>query len=116
MLQSLAPPITDEILQYYAQLVIGDAAAALGQREAAATAYRQAALLFPAAQTPRLALSLLARSTGNAASALTALAPIFSLPDDPMERPDPWWVYHKSEGRYASTLMADLIRAIPPAQ
>jgi tetratricopeptide (TPR) repeat protein len=116
MLQDVAPTITDDIVSYYAQLVLGDAAAALGQRDVAGAGYRRAAMLFPSAQTPRLALSLLARSGGNAAGALTALAPIFSLPDDPMERPDPWWAYDKGEGRYASTLMADLIRAIPPAQ
>jgi len=116
MLQEVAPTITDDIVSYYAQLVMGDTAAALAQHEAAAAAYRKAAALFPTAQTPRLALSLLFRSGGNAAAALTALSPIFSFPDHPMERPDPWWVYHKGEGRYASALVADLIRAIPPAQ
>ena len=116
MLQEVAPAVTDDIVSYYAQLVLGDAAAALGQREIASAAYRRAAILFPTAQTPRLALSLLARSAGNAASALTALAPVFSLSDDPMERPDPWWAYHKGEGRYANQLISDLNRAIPPAQ
>jgi tetratricopeptide (TPR) repeat protein len=116
LLRDLAQAITDDIVSYYAQLVLGDAAAALGQNDLAVPAYRRAAVLFPTAQTPRLAPSLIFRRSGNVAAALTAISPVFSFPDDPMERPDPWWVDHKGEGRYASSLIAELIRAIPPAQ
>jgi tetratricopeptide (TPR) repeat protein len=114
LLQGVTSGVIDGTVSYYAHLVLGDASAFVGERDAAAAAYRRAATLYPTAQTPRLALSLLARSGGNAAAARTALAPVFSLPDDPMERPDPWWVYHKGEGRSASVLLAELTRMIPP--
>jgi tetratricopeptide (TPR) repeat protein len=116
ILQEVAPRVSDPVVSYFAQLFLGDAAAALGEREPAAAAYRRAATLFPRAQTPRLALSQLARSTGNAAAAQTALVPMFALPGDPAERGDPWWDYNKGEGRYARTLLADLTRVVPASR
>jgi hypothetical protein len=112
-LQDLAPAITDDIVSYYA---LGDAAAALGQNDLAVPAYRRAAVLFPTAQTPTTCAEPDLSPQRQRLGALTAISPVFSFPDDPMERPDPWWVYHKGEGRYASSLIAELIRAIPLAQ
>jgi tetratricopeptide (TPR) repeat protein len=114
MLRQAAPLATDPVVAYFAQMFMGDAARALSDVEAAKTAYQHAADLFPRAQTPRLALSHLERRAGNTAAALAALEPLFTLSDDLPSRRDPWWDYHRGEGRYTDALYADLNRLITP--
>ena len=73
----------DEQLRYYAWLFLG----AVADGEDARRAYEEAARLYPAAQSPRLAL-------GDRAALL-------SLPNDHTSREDPWWTYHLFSGRNA---------------
>jgi tetratricopeptide (TPR) repeat protein len=99
---------TEPVVAYYAQLFVGETAVAQGHDEVARIAFGRAAELFPAAQTPRLALSRLARSGADGAGAIAALTPLFTLGADPATRHDPWWDFHRGEGRYAETLFAAL--------
>jgi tetratricopeptide (TPR) repeat protein len=93
----------EPLLQYYAQLFLGAEREALGDRGQARDLYVSAALLYPDAQSPRLALSLLSARDGNQKDALGAMSAVLSLPGD--TRVDPWWNYHSAQGRNA---IADL--------
>jgi tetratricopeptide (TPR) repeat protein len=75
LLDADAPPH----LQYYAALFTGRAAEARGRAGEAREAYERAAALFPRAQAPRFALSHLAASQGDLASATTVLERCWSL-------------------------------------
>jgi tetratricopeptide (TPR) repeat protein len=81
-------------LLYLAQLFLGRAREALGHDAAARTAFERASALFPNAQSPRLALSQIARRAGNRAAAQRELHAIAALPDDERRREDPWWLYY----------------------
>ena len=81
-------------LLYLAQLFLGHAEEARGHDEAARDAFRRASALYPAAQSPRLALSHMARRAGNRAEAQRELHALAALPDDERRREDPWWRYY----------------------
>ncbi len=97
--------VTEPAQKYFAQLFLGAALEAAGRRPAARAAYQAAAVLIPAAQAPRLALSQLAFSSGDRAEASAAIAPLLALPADESRRQDPWWSYSASCGRNAGTLI-----------
>jgi tetratricopeptide (TPR) repeat protein len=79
---------------YLAHLFLGRAEEALGRDAAAREAFERASALYPNAQSPRLALSQIARRAGNRAAAQRELQAIAKLPDDDRRREDPWWVYY----------------------
>jgi tetratricopeptide (TPR) repeat protein len=81
-------------LLYLAQLFLGRAEEARGRHEAARAAFERASALYPNAQSPRLALSQIARRAGDRAAAQHQLQAIARLPDDERRREDPWWVYY----------------------
>jgi tetratricopeptide (TPR) repeat protein len=81
-------------LLYLAELFLGRAEEARGKDEAARAAYARAATLFPNAQSPRLALSQIARRAGNRAIAQRELQALAALSADDHRREDPWWVYY----------------------
>lgn len=112
LLTEAAPFATDPVMAYYLRLFLGESAVAIGQQDVAQTSFQHAAELFPSAQTPRVALSQLARSLGNGAGAHAALGPLFALPADAPDRYDPWWDYHRGEGRYSDALFSDLYRLL----
>ena len=91
--------------QYYAALFLGAAEEALGRRDAAREAYQRASDIFPLAQSARIALSHLARETGDRADALKNIQHVLDLPADPDNRRDPYWVYHFFQGRDVETLL-----------
>ena len=62
--------------------------------------------MYPDAQSPRLALSLLSVRDGRHASALETMSAVLALPGD--TRVDPWWTYHSAQGRYAIADLAAL--------
>jgi tetratricopeptide (TPR) repeat protein len=98
--------LTDAPLRYYANLFLGAAEEALGDRDAARVAYEQAAEGFPMAQSPLLALSQLARRSGDRRGALRAIDRLFALaPEDRGERDDPWWWYYVAQARDADALL-----------
>jgi hypothetical protein len=89
--------ITDgasEELLYLAQLFLGRSEEALGHDDTAREAFERASLLYPGAQSPRLALSQIARRAGNRPAAQSQLRAIAALPDDERRREDPWWHYY----------------------
>jgi tetratricopeptide (TPR) repeat protein len=79
---------------YLAQLFLGRAEEARGHRDAARAAFERASVLYPHAQSPRLALSQISRRTGDRAGAQRELQTIAKLPDDERKREDPWWFYY----------------------
>jgi hypothetical protein len=81
--------------RYYAELFLGDAEESLGNREAAREHYRQAAALYPRAQSPLLALAMLTRQFGERAGAREAMRPLLGLPPARDMAADPWWLYHR---------------------
>jgi tetratricopeptide (TPR) repeat protein len=110
-LQQALTRLDDEELEYDGELFIGAAFEALGRYDEAAAAYESAASRCPAAQSPLLALSQLARRRGDRAGALAAIARMFALPP-PAEgdRQDPWWTYKTAQARNADDLL-DALRA-----
>ena len=82
-------------LAYYAALFLGRAEEAAGAPAAARGAYERAAGLFPEAQSPRLALALLARRLGDRASAQDAMRRVEGLPRERAAASDPWTVYYR---------------------
>ena len=83
-----------EELLYLAELFLGRAEDARGNVQAARTAFERASALYPDAQSPRLALSQIARRVGDRAAAQHQLHAIAKLPDDERRRKDPWWLYY----------------------
>lgn len=91
--RAIADGASDWLL-YLAQLFLGRAEEARGDDEAARAAFARASSLYPNAQSPRLALSQIARRAGNRSAAQRELQAIAALPDDERRREDPWWVYY----------------------
>ena len=100
----------DAVLNYYAALFTGREEQATGRQVEACAAYSRASALFPLAQSPLLALSHLARDTGDRAGALRAAQRVLDLPADADDRVDPLWTYHYFEGRHATVLLERLYR------
>ena len=82
----------------------------LGERDAARACYDRASALFPTAQSPRIALSALARQRGDRVEALGAMRRVLNLPADERRREDPWWSYHFWFDKNAEMLLRDLYR------
>jgi tetratricopeptide (TPR) repeat protein len=99
---------TDPRLAYYALLVLGREEELLGRTDAARRSFERASALFPAAQSPLLALGRLAFHDGDPRRAEAALAPLFALGDDEVKRLDPWWDYYAGTGRFADRLLTQL--------
>jgi tetratricopeptide (TPR) repeat protein len=103
--------LTDPQMLYYAELFLGAAEEALGNRDAARVSFEHAAELFSRAQSPLLALSELARRYGDRGGALRAIDRLFALdgqerePDD-----DPWWQYYVAQARDAEALLVAMQR------
>jgi tetratricopeptide (TPR) repeat protein len=79
---------------YFAELFLGREEEALGNGEAARDRYERAATLYPRAQSPKLALSMLARRAGDRVRARRELQQMGDLPADASRREDPWWTYY----------------------
>ena len=99
-------------LVYLAELFLGRAEHALGRYDEAERHYENAAVLYPSAQSPPIALSYLARRTGDRAGGLRSLE---SLPVHPpgsnVDETDPWWFYYEPHKEDADALM-DRMRQI----
>jgi tetratricopeptide (TPR) repeat protein len=98
----------DRERHYLAELFLGRAEQALGRRDEAKQRYAQAAALFPNAQSPHLALSQLARQSGDQAGALRALEPVRVHPSSDLDRADPWWSYYYPHLENAEDLMNEM--------
>jgi tetratricopeptide (TPR) repeat protein len=94
---------------YLAELFLGREEEALGRHQEAARCYERAADLYPSAQSPRLALSRLARQTGDRVTAQYALRVLAD--ETGVERVDPWWEFYEPHKDDAEVLM-DRMRKI----
>ena len=65
----------------------------------ATKAFESAAALFPAAQSPQLALSRLAAESGDEAGTRTLVDRLLAAG---AHDEDPWWIYHRANGRDAA--------------
>ena len=95
-------------LRYLALMLLGNEEQAVGRRADAATHFEAAASLFPTAQSPLLALGLLARDGGDRAGAIAALERLSRLPLEAADRVDPAWAFYLMRGRDADRLMQQL--------
>ena len=106
--------VTDDVdhvaLRYYTALFLGREEELLGHRDAARAAYERAAAIFPLAQSPYIALSHLARESGDRDAALASVRRVLELPVDEVDRRDPFWVYHFIQGRHREELFEQLYR------
>lgn len=96
---------------YYAELFLGREEEALGNRVDAKRHFENAAELYPRAQSPRLALSELARRSGDRAGALRALRgvmPVRSTGLNDVEHTDPWWDYYEVHRDDTDPLMGQM--------
>jgi len=109
-LRQAVASVDEDVLRYYGELFLGAEEESLRQYDAAFDAYQRAAALYPAAQSPWLALSSLGRRRGDRAAALRALQHLFDLPSTGLEPDDPWWTYHIAQGRHAEELLQALRR------
>lgn len=109
-LQRAIGSIEDDRLLYYCDLFVGAALEALGRFDPARASYRKAADRHPTAQSPRLALSALARRRGDRAAARRALQDVFELPSVDRVRDEPWWSYFVAQSRDAAALLEELWR------
>jgi hypothetical protein len=100
------PLQSDAVLAFYAHLVRGDAERALKRYPAAQASYQQALNLYPSAQSARLALGHLARLRADRGGALALLQPALTAPQPRDD--DPWWDYHRGDGRNAEVLFRQM--------
>jgi len=107
-LQQAAASIKDPQLLYYKSLYLGFEFAMLSRQSEARDQYELAAMLYPAAQSPLLALSQLARSSDNVEGAFLALQRVFALARTDSWEDDPWWIYDLSHVRDAAALVSEM--------
>ena len=101
---------TEPLLLYYARLFLGAEKEALGDRAQARDMYDGATVLYPEAQSPRLALSLISSVEGKHDDALAMMAMVLGLRGE--GRNDPWWRYHGSQGRNAPNALAAVYASV----
>jgi hypothetical protein len=103
----------DKDRRYLAELFLGRAEATLGRAGEAARRYENAAALYPDAQSPRMALSQLARAAGDRVAALRHLAPVLErVNDDPSI--DPWWGYFEPHAKDVDDWLAAMRKLAEP--
>jgi tetratricopeptide (TPR) repeat protein len=109
-LRQAVASVGEDVLRYYGELFLGAEEEFQGRYDAAFDVYQRAAALYPAAQSPWLALSSLSRRRGDRAAALRALQHLFDLALTGLEPDDPWWTYHVAQGRNVEDLLEALRR------
>lgn len=110
-LRQAATTAGDTFTRYYARLFLGAEEEALGHFEEARQSLELAAAIWPKAQSPYLALSQLARRSGDRPAAIRAIQHVLTLPADEESRADPWWSYFDDPSDRAESMVAEL-RAI----
>ncbi len=106
--EHVAAKATDQTMQYYALLFLGDALFSLGRPADAARSYQRAIDLFPAAQAARFGLASALRATGDSAQAIDVLMPTITKPPASREGDDPWWEYYDGDATQLEAQLEDL--------
>lgn len=114
-LRAAVDTATDPFVKYHALLFLGGAYEALDSIEQANTAYERAAVLYPLAQSPHLALSRLAIRRGDMPAAQRDMQQVLHLAPTAPNRGDPWWFYYMGSGRKTNALFTELRAAIAAA-
>jgi len=107
-LQSASAAIDDRQLSYYASLFLGNEFRMISRPKDARECFERAAVLYPEAQSPLLALSQLALDGDDFEGALAALKRVFALHPRDGWNDDPWWVYDLAHVRNAEGLVEEL--------
>ncbi len=107
---------TDRTLVYWGSLFLGAEQQSLGRNAEARASFSRARTLWPDAQAPYLALSLLARQSGDRAQAAAELRAVLTLPLGEVSRYDPMWDYHASRTSEADILFTELRRQLGPGR
>jgi tetratricopeptide (TPR) repeat protein len=115
-LQNAAAIITDPQLSYYASLYLGYEFTMVVRGQEAREQYQRAAMLYPNAQSPLLALSQLALDNDDTEGALRALQRVFGLQIKDRWNDDPWWVYDLAHVRDAAALVAEMQKKLGELQ
>jgi hypothetical protein len=102
----------DPVTQYYAWLFRGVEEQSLGRLDLARESFDKAAGLYPRAQSPYLALSQLARRSGDRPGAHRAIQRVLALSADDRKREDPWWTYLAGSAANAQTLLSQTRAAL----
>ncbi len=107
LVRALATPGLTLNLQYDGWLLLGRERNARDDVSGAREALERAAALVPGAQSAHLALSQIARASGDRQRAVEALQ---SLSTD-LSTDDPWWTYTRAHAPTAGALLDDLRRS-----
>jgi tetratricopeptide (TPR) repeat protein len=110
-LARLAPETLPSMLAYYAALLTGREARALGRFTSAREAFTRAATLYPNAPAPRHGLSELAMAQGDPAASLAHLDRASTAAEAAVD--EPWWWIDRVHDPSAETLIGDLRRLAP---
>lgn len=98
------------VLDYYAALLTGRGQRALGNIDAAGTAFERAASLFPRAPAPRYGLSEIAMTRGDRPAALSHLLEANGFAR--LDGNEPWWWILRAHEPAATDLIDDMRRAV----
>jgi tetratricopeptide (TPR) repeat protein len=101
--RALSEAADDTLLSYYASMFLGREADALGDAVNARASYQKALGLYNRAQSPRVALSALAKRVGNHDESRDIIDLLLSRSRGGAD--DPWWRYSQEAGRFAESLM-----------
>jgi hypothetical protein len=112
MLRQCARDSRTPLMQYFAWLFLGAEEEALGRLDPARQDFERAAAAWPVAQSPYLALSQLARRSGDRQGAIRAVQQVFALPAVKEDREDPWWTYFEEPGGTSDSLVFGLRAAL----
>jgi tetratricopeptide (TPR) repeat protein len=115
-LQNASAIIADPQLSYYASLYLGHEFTMVVRNREAREQYERAAMLYPTAQSPLLAISQLALDNDDTEGALRALQRVFALQIKDRWNDDPWWVYDLSHVRDAAALVVEMQKTLGEAQ
>ncbi len=110
-LQTASVALKDPQIQYYAALFLGNELAALRRTAEARKQFEQAAALYPAAQSPLLALSELAHSDGDIRNAAIEIERAFAVAANGRRRNDPRWKYDLVPEDQAAALLLKMRKA-----
>jgi tetratricopeptide (TPR) repeat protein len=99
---------SDPANTYVAELLLGSIHLAARRYDEARASFERAAGLYPTAQSPLVALSQVARASGNRAEAVRSIERLTALPRDVDRRRDPWWEYESGAIRDLGPLLESL--------
>jgi tetratricopeptide (TPR) repeat protein len=94
------------VVRFFSQFVRGQVLKAQGRADKARDAFAQALVLWPGAQSARVALMTTAATTGDKREAESLAEAIQSAPADQI---DPWWVYWQGDYRMLDAIAARLL-------